>query len=375
MKKQVATLIISSSETDSNLYYATGFLAPDPFIFLQIGDEKIIIMSDLELDRAKAHAKVDTVLSYTVYEDMAKKQGIDTPATVDVLHEFMRERGIKDLTVPASFGIRQAILLKDRGYNIEVKNDPFFEERTTKSEDEIENIVHVLRQIERAVDKAIGYIKNSEIRDGYLYSGERQVTSEDIKRLIAICLLENDLIAQHTIVSCGGDTSSPHLEGNGPLMAHVPVIIDVFPRSAKSRYYADITRTVVRGAASQEVKRMYASVLSAQELAVSMIKDGVNGKDVHEAVLSHFKGLGYESGEIDGYMQGFFHGTGHGIGLDIHEPPRISKKRDTLHTGNVVTVEPGLYYKGIGGVRLEDMVVVQKYGVIILTEYPKILEV
>jgi Xaa-Pro aminopeptidase len=192
---------------------------------------------------------------------------------------------------------------------------------------------------------------------------------------MAVYLLENGFIAQHTIVSCGEDTASPHTEGSGPLRAHVPIIIDLFPRSIHSRYFADITRTVVRGSASPEVKGMYEAVFSAQEVAVSLIKDGVSGKEVHEAVLHHFKSLGYESGEIEGRMQGFFHGTGHGVGLDIHEPPRISKKLDTLHTGNIVTVEPGLYYSGKGGVRLEDMVVVQKEGVMNLTISPKILEV
>ncbi len=374
MKTQ-ANLIIASSETDSNLYYATRFLAPDPFIFLQLGEEKIMIMSDLEIDRAKTQAKVDTVLSYTIYEAEARRQGIADPKTIDVLNEFLRERGIKVLIVPADFGIRYALLLKDRDFTVEVKNDPFFEERLRKREEEIRYITDTLRHAESAVDKAIRFIRSAEIRNGYLYLGGRQATSEDVKRLMAVYLLEKGFIAQHTIVSCGEDTTSPHTEGAGPLQANAPIIIDLFPRSLTNRYYADITRTVVKGVASPEVKEMYDAVLSAQGVAVSLIKEGISGKDVHEAVLQHFKGLGYESGEIDGRMQGFFHGTGHGVGLDIHESPRISKRVDTLYSGNVITVEPGLYYKGIGGVRLEDMVLIQKDGVMNLTIAPKILEV
>src|SRR3972149_2480856 len=314
MKIQEATLLISSSETDSNLYYATGFLAPDPFIFLQIGDEKVIIMSDLELDRAKSEAKVSTILSYSCYEEAAKSSGIENPTTADVLREFLKERGID-------------------------------------------------------------YIRQTEIRDGYLYLGNKKVTSEDVRKLIDLYLMENAMIAQHTIVACGEDASFPHNEGSGALGANAPVIIDVFPRSVKSRYYADITRTVVRGSASDEVKKMFNAVSAAQEVAFSMLKDKVNGRETHEAILMHFKNCGFESGEIDGRMQGFFHGTGHGVGLEVHEPPRISKKTDILCTGHVVTVEPGLYYKGIGGVRLEDMVVVQPDGVVNLTKSPKILEI
>ncbi len=374
MKIQEATLLISSSEADSNLYYATRFLAPDPFIYLQIGDEKIIIMSDLELDRAKSQAKVSTVLSYSGYEEAAKSSGIESPDTIDVLHEFLADRGIKSLVVPSHFGIRNAFLLQDKGYDIEVKQDPFFERRVIKSDDEIRYIEDALRLTECALEKAIDFIRQTEIRDGYLYSGNKNVTSEDVKKMIDISLLENSMIAQHTIVACGDDSSFPHNEGSGPLTANVPIIIDVFPRSVKSRYYADITRTVVRGTASDELKRMFDAVSAAQEIAFSMIKDGVNGKDVHELILLHFKNSGFESGEIDGRMQGFFHGTGHGVGLEVHESPRISKKMDTLRTGHVVTVEPGLYYKGVGGVRLEDMVVVWPDGVINLTKSPKILE-
>jgi len=375
MKIQEATLLISSSETDSNLYYATRFLAPDPFIFLQIGDEKVIIMSDLELDRARSEAKVSTILSFSSYEESARKSGTENPGTADIIGEFLRERGIKRVIVPSYFGIQNALLLQEKGHDIEVKQDPFFEQRVIKNNDEIRHIEQALHLTESAVEKAIDYIRQTEIRDGYLYRGNKKVTSEDVKKLIDIYLLENSMIAQHTIVACGEDSSFPHNEGSGALRADAPVIIDVFPRSVKSRYYADITRTVVRGAASDEVKKMFNAVTDAQETAFSMIKDKVNGREVHEAILMHFKNCGFESGEIDGRMQGFFHGTGHGVGLEVHEPPRIGKKTDILCTGHVVTVEPGLYYKGIGGVRLEDMVVVQPDGVINLTKLPKILEI
>ena len=375
MKIQVAILIIESSEIDSNLYYATRFLAPDPFIFLQIGDEKIMIMSDLEIDRAKDQAEVDTILSYATYEDKAKKRGIADPQIIDVLHELLEERAIKSLVVPEYFGIRYALLLKDKGYDIEVKSAPFFGERLNKREGEIGFISDTLHHSEIALDRAIKFISNANIKDGYLYSGDKQVTSEDVKRLMVVYLIEQGFIAQHTIISCGEDTVSPHNEGSGPLKANVPIIIDLFPRSISSRYYADITRTVVKGNASREIKKMYEAILSAQDLVMSLVKDGINGKDVHEVVLKYFKDIGYESGEFGGRMQGFFHGTGHGVGLDVHEPPRISKKEDTLYAGNVVTVEPGLYYSGIGGVRLEDMIVVLEDGVVNLTKYPKVLEV
>jgi Xaa-Pro aminopeptidase len=141
-----------------------------------------------------------------------------------------------------------------------------------------------------------------------------------------------------------------------------------------SRYYADLSRTVVRGKASPKLKRMFAAVKEGQETAFRMIRAGADGSLIHQAIQRRFNELGFPTGEINGRMQGFFHGTGHGVGLEIHEPPRISVGRDILKAGQVVTVEPGLYYEDAGGVRLEDMVVVTGKGCRILNRLPKILE-
>jgi Xaa-Pro aminopeptidase len=151
--------------------------------------------------------------------------------------------------------------------------------------------------------------------------------------------------------------------------------MDVFPQHATTRYFADITRTVVRGKATDKVQRMFTAVKEGQEIAYRMIKDGVNGSAIHQAILDSFEQQGFLTGEQGGRMQGFFHGTGHGVGLEIHEPPRISPRADILKAGMVVTVEPGLYYTDAGGMRIEDMVIVTKDGCRLLTEAPKILEV
>jgi len=373
--EEKAFLIIASSEIDSNLYYATKFLAPDLFIFLQIGEEKIVLLNDLELERGKEEARVDTVLAYSSYENMAKSKGIEKPDMVDVLHEFLQERGIKKLVVPAYFGIRQALLLQEKGYHLEVKKRPFLQAREIKSPQEIGYIRDTLKRTEEAMDMAIQLIKDTTVHNGYLYRGGRPLTSEEVKREIAIYLLKNDLIATHTIVSCGQDTAYPHKEGEGPLRAHVPIIIDIFPRSLRHRYFADMTRTVVKGRASPRLKKMYEAVCKAQDIALSMIRAGADGSTVHYELMDFFKSEGFETGNKEGKMQGFIHGTGHGVGLDIHEPPRINRQGDRLKAGQVVTVEPGLYYMDTGGVRLEDMIVVTENTPVNLTTYPKILEI
>jgi Xaa-Pro aminopeptidase len=176
-------------------------------------------------------------------------------------------------------------------------------------------------------------------------------------------------------VACGNQGCDPHESGHGPLRAYTTIIIDIFPRDMKTGYFGDITRTVVRGRASEAVKKLYAAVERAQEIAFQKLRAGVNGKDVHDAVHKSFTDAGYKTGRVRGRMQGFFHGTGHGLGLEVHERPRVSVVSEALRAGHVVTVEPGLYYRGVGAVRLEDVAVVGERRSRNLTRFPKVLEI
>jgi Xaa-Pro aminopeptidase len=370
-----ARLIIGASETNANLYYATGFLAPDAFVLVWIGDEKILLMSDLERDRARSQARVDTVLPIRRYEERARENGCERPGVIDAVGAFLAERGIRRVEVPGAFPLEHGDALRSRGVELSVRREPFFPERLSKSRGEIEAIRHAMRRTEAALAAAIQAIRESDVADGVLHWRGAVLTSEVVRRLISVRLLEDGLLAQQTIVACGEAACDPHNIGSGPLRAGETIILDLFPRDETSRYYADITRTVVKGAASETVRRMYRAVAEGQAVAFGGIRDGADGASIHQAVLDRLARDGFESGEIGGRMQGFFHGTGHGLGLEIHELPRIAKSPATLRTGAVVTVEPGLYYAGIGGVRIEDVVVVTETGCENLTEFPKVLEV
>ena len=225
------------------------------------------------------------------------------------------------------------------------------------------------------MDVAVGALRAADVRDGVLTLEGEVLTSERVKRMIAAHLLERDYLAQHTIVAGGDQGCDPHEQGHGPLRADTAIIIDIFPRSITTRYHGDLTRTVVKGEASAALRDQYGAVRAAQEEAVASIRAGVEGPAVHARVCSLFEARGYRTGAVGGRMQGFFHGTGHGLGLEIHEPPRVSKIPATLQAGNVVTVEPGLYYPSGGGVRLEDVVVVTETGCTNLVKYPKFLEI
>ncbi|WP_447976864.1 M24 family metallopeptidase [Candidatus Nitrospira bockiana] len=374
MNADRAVLMIAASETDSNLYYATRFIAPDPFVFLEVKGERLLVMSDLELDRAREQATADRVLSYSELERAVKARGVADPATADVVHAVLEPAGITRLLVPGNFPYVHALRLQQLGYTLETKKEPFFEQRAIKTAEEVRYIEASQRATEDAVAAAHAALRQAAVRDGLLWLDDQPITSEWIKRLINVTLMERECVAQHTIVAGGDQACDPHHEGSGPLPADRSIIFDVFPRSAQTRYFADMSRTVIKGRPSPELRRLYQTVKDAQEDAITKIRDGADGAKIHQGICERFERAGYKTGLVDGRMQGYFHGTGHGVGLDIHEPPRISRTGSILQEGEVVTVEPGLYYPGLGAVRLEDMVLVTKDGCRNLTNYPKTFE-
>ena len=371
---EVATLFIAASEHDSNLYYITRFIAPDPFIYLEIKGERLVVMSDLEMDRAKAQASVDRVLSYSEIEEKAKGQGIKEPTTVDIVHVVLKESTIRRLSVPANFPFIHATRLQELGYSLKPKREPFYEQRVLKTAEEVRYIEASQRATEEAVATAHAMLRQAVIKDGQLWADGEVLTSEGIKQVINVELMKRDGVAQHTIVAGGEQACDPHNEGSGPLPADRSIIFDVFPRSATSRYFADMSRTVIRGTVRPELKRLYQAVKDAQDEAIDKIKDGADGMKIHQGICARFEKAGYRTGLVNGRMQGYFHGTGHGVGLDIHEAPRISRTGSLLQEGHVVTVEPGLYYPGLGAVRIEDMVLVTKDGCRNLTNFSKTFE-
>jgi Xaa-Pro aminopeptidase len=368
-------LIIASSEKDADLYYATKFIAPDAFVFAQVRGKKHILVSDLEIDRAKKQARVHGVFSTSQLAAEYKQKHKKACSFIDLVLYFLKILKIKSVLVPGNFPIQYYVPLRHAGLQIQYKSGIFFEERLFKDREEIAAITRALRATEKAAYEAIRTLKKSVIRKNKLFFRGKILTSEILKRIIHRTLLEEGYAGEHTIVSCGHQTIDPHDQGSGPLYAHQPIIMDIFPRSEKTLYYADFTRTVVRGKAAPQLKKIYAAVKSGQDIAFRMIRGGIATKKVHASIQARFTQLGFNTGVKNGRMQGFFHSTGHGLGLELHEPPRISVGSDILKSGQVVTVEPGLYYKGVGGVRLEDVVVVTKTGCKNLTKFPRKLEI
>jgi Xaa-Pro aminopeptidase len=369
-----AVLFIAASDQDANLYYATRFSAGDPFIYLELEGERVILTSELELGRARREARVDRIVSTVPYENRLREAGV-TPRPTDVLDLFLKEIGVSEIEVPSSMPLGHADRLREKGYRVQPREDPFYPERMVKRPEEVEWIAAAQRVTEEAMALAVRLIAESSIDGAFLRLGSEPLTAERVQREVRRMLLDRGYLAAEIIVAGGDQGCDPHVRGSGPLPSHRTIVIDIFPRSIETRYWGDMTRTVVRGSASPEVRKIYRDVREAAELAISLLRPGAEGMEIHQAVMDHFKSRGYESGELEGRMRGFIHGTGHGVGLEIHEPPRLSKVKATLKAGQVVTVEPGLYYPGVGAVRIEDLVVIGVGGPRNLNTFPKVLEV
>ncbi|MCU0784859.1 MAG: Xaa-Pro peptidase family protein [Verrucomicrobia bacterium] len=377
MKPDDNLLMVADSDYDANMLYVTGMFVPDPFIYLRLRGRATIVMSDLEIDRARKQAPHCRVVSLSAYQRRLRKAGVKQPKLGHVIHAILRERGVRRVTVPHNFSLGLSDELKRLGISVKARPGGFFPEREQKSPAEVKKISAALVMAEVGMAEAMQVLRASKIgRDGRLIYHNLPLTSEKLRSVIDTAILCASGLAAHTIVAGGKQGCDPHECGYGPLRANEPIILDIFPRSQKTGYFGDITRTVVRGCASEGVRRLYDTVLQGQKLAFKKVRAGMPTAEVHQTIQEFFVQQGYKTGRRNGRMEGFFHGTGHGLGLEIHEAPRMgATSTGRLKPGHVVTVEPGLYYPELGGVRLEDVALVTTNGARNLTRFEKVLEI
>lgn len=367
MNSRTARLFWTDSERDADLFYLTGFLAGDPILFIELDGAGELFLNDLEVDRGRKQSRIKLVhrlaeIGDRVKERTGSRPGRGAEGVALCIREIAEERDIGSFEVAAHSSVALADCLRGMGFGVRWRPVPFVPERACKRPDEIEAIRGAIVHTEAAMQAAIDRIAASEVRDGMLYDGANALTSESVKQTVNGLLAERNCDPHEVIVAGGLQACDPHDRGSGPLPGNVPIILDIFPRDKATRYCGDMTRTVVRGKATEEAKRLYAAVAESKAAAEVVVRAGVSGQDVHAAVKKVFEAQGYKTEQRDGRMVGFFHGTGHGLGLDIHEYPGVGAVGHTLEAGHVITIEPGLYYPDIGGIRIEDDVLVTADG-------------
>lgn len=356
--------LLYASSADPGMRYLTGFSTTDPVLFLKKpGERGILIVSDMEAERASRESDA-VVLSRTGagMQEILTEETDHTRAYARLIH------GIAGgpVVVPPTTQVWLVRALEEFERVYVDSTDTVSHMRARKTASEMQAIRQVQAAADDAMARAVHCIRNATISKDYLSHTGEPLTSERIRQEIQMTLLRHGCYAHGTIVSAGPDTALPHATGSGPLPAHVPIIIDIFPMSEKTGYYADMTRTVVKGEPVFEICTMYETVRNVAEKTEAAVHGGVFGSDLYQMAVDLFAEAGYGN-----RTKGFIHSLGHGVGLQVHELPALSSSGDLLEAGNVITLEPGLYYPGTGGVRLEDLGCVGPDGFVNWTRCPK----
>ena len=369
--QEKALLLYADSSSSADMLYFSGIFVPDPFMAFKFGSQTLGLFNALEFARAKKESSLSKVLSYEVYQEKAvKKFQTTNPTPAHLIATVAAEFKTNHFSVPGDFPLGLALLLKDLGLNLHPSEGSLFPERDIKDKETAQKIKEGNKASAAGIKAAKQALAESKIKGGKLYLKGKLLTSERLRTLVNIACLERGALAKDTIVAGGIEACDPHCRGSGVLRAHELIIIDVFPRIEKTGYFGDMTRTVLKGQASEAQTQLVKTVIEAQKLALKSLQPGRKGSEVHQQVQDFFNQKGYKTEARNGLMEGFIHGTGHGLGLEVHEGIRLGPRGAVLQPGHVVTVEPGLYYRDLGGCRIEDVAWIQEKGHELLSQCP-----
>jgi Xaa-Pro aminopeptidase len=369
-------LIYADSIRSPEMRHEVPVPIPDPFLYAEKGDRRIVILHSLEIARVRADApELEIIPNEQLGSDELYSQRLrGWQVVLELGLRACRELGIVSATVPESFPLGHADHLRANGIELTVDRDLFDNRRRSKNETELRGIRNAQRACEAALDASRDLLRRAQPNGAGLEVDGRPLTCERLKRVIEDVFADRDVEGSDMIVSHGPQTAVGHNAGSGQIAPNEPIVFDLFPRDKATGCYADMTRTYVVGEPPDEVKNWHRLVKEALDASTADVKPGVNGRRLYEKVCDIFQDAGYKTqlnktpGEV--LEDGFFHGLGHGVGLEVHESPSMGRVGDDLVVGDVVTVEPGLYRSGFGGLRLEDLVLVTDDGYEVITNYP-----
>ena len=369
-------LLMGTPSKNSDLLWFTGFNASDPFPAFSAHGKKIGLIPLLEVGRAEKESHLDEILNLTeIIKDLRKtnpQAGVADAIVLAALNE-----GIDAFRVPADFPVGlynhlQSLGLKLVPASAEDKN-PLFRNRSLKSKKEIQGIK------KGNIAACAGFVRVEQILKESVIASQKKLqwkgktlTAEILKDEIQVAVTRAGGLLDIGLICAPGDQAIDcHSSGTGPIAANQLIVVDIFPRDRESFNYGDMTRTYLKGKASPQQRKLVETVLEAQRRALKSIKAKKTGAQIHQGVVDFFNKKGYKTKKTKTGYEGFFHGTGHGLGFDIHEEPSLSSRHtQPLLAGECVTVEPGLYYLGLGGCRIEDCVLITKSGCEMLSKHP-----
>ena len=365
---------------NKSLFQAIRFNVGDPAALIRQvepdGEKRILILRDIEMARARASAAADLIHCPADFAPASGLSGDRETATAQAVSECLVQAGVQSVTADRTLPLSFVDEIRRKDIAIEYDPDLGVLDRRQKGPEEIESLRQAQADTETAIRMACELIASANAgADGVLHDSSGMLTSERVREMIDLHLLKIGYETTPSIVAggvCGGDC---HERGEGPLRTGEPIIIDVFPRNKTSLYVGDCTRCVVHGEIPPIIESMHQAIVEAKAAAIAKTCRGVTGEQVHEAALERIHAHGFASGLPDADDPddriAMTHGTGHGVGLDVHEPPLLDFGGPVLLRGDALTIEPGLYAPAIGGLRIEDMVIVTDEGVESLNSLPE----
>ena len=373
-------LIIGDTMRSPELRHEVPIAIPDPLLYAEVGGEQHVAISSMEKSRIDDLGTALQVhpLEEFDYEELMTQGRPGHEVYPELWLRAARAFGVTSARIPLTFPAGHADRMRAAGLELTVDQGFFDERRRRKNATELEGIRRACRAAEAGARAGLELLRSADRANGQLVLDGEPLTCERVKQAVEQAFGENGAAADEFIVSHGSQTAVGHDMGSGPIASDDIVLFDLFPRDRETACFADFTRTFTVGPASDEIKEYHRLSKEALERAVAAIRPGVDGREVHAVVCDFFHEHGHKTqlhkqpGEV--LQDGYYHGTGHGVGLEVHEQPSLGRLGGVLVAGDVVAVEPGLYRKGYGGVRLEDLVLVTEDGAEVLTDFPYDLE-
>jgi Xaa-Pro aminopeptidase len=373
-------LIYADTIRSPEMRHEVAIVVPDPFLYVEHDGSRHTVSTSFEVARIaalpagpQAHALEEFGFDELVASGIPREE-VDLAVAVNACKAL----GVESAAVPPSFPLALAERLREAGVELRVDRDTFSTRRRVKSESQLAGIRRAQRAAEAGMDAARDLLRRAHSNGNGLVVDGESLTVERVKQAMQRAFLAHGVATDEFIVAPGAQGAMGHEMGHGPISAGVPLVIDVWPKDPETGCYADMTRTYVVGDPPAEIVEYHRLVKEALDRSIAATRAGVPGIEVFRLVCDVFQAAGYPTqltkapGEV--LESGFFHGLGHGVGLEVHEPPWLGRAPGELVAGDVVTLEPGLYRQGFGGVRLEDLVLVTDEGAENLTDYPYDLE-
>ena len=373
-------LIYGDTIRDPELRHEVPLVLGDPFLYAEKDGRRHLLITDFEWPRIEeAGVDAELISPFALgIDDLLDADKKYWEIALEMALRGVQHIGLTSATVPHTFPIHLANYLRENGVELTPDREFFDARRRVKNETELAGIRRAQRAAEAGMDAARDLFRRAEQSNGSLVVDGEPLTSERVKLAIQDAFTKHGCTAEEFIVSHGAQSAIGHDMGSGKIAAGEPIVIDLWPKDAETACFADMTRTFCIGEIPDELRAYHALVKESLDRSLEAVRAGARGTEVFAVSCEPFHREGHktllnkEPGEV--VHDGYFHSLGHGVGLEVHEQPGLARAGEVLVHGDVVTLEPGLYRRGWGGCRLEDIVLVTENGAENLTQYPYDLE-